>query len=173
MSASFISQFSFTFYFYSYDLCQAGNQLACSGGDLLSKHGALSISATTGIRKVFTDSYLPLSGPDSGIFIVTYSLGTRHLLTKHLFPRLINELDTNLNNNYFHYMSIVVNKVLLLETQDGSQTNQFAFIQANVPPVLDVSTCSISPTTSSIPTMSSSVTAPPISDTSRTRSYLF
>jgi hypothetical protein len=46
-------------------LCELGHQLACSGGDLTSKHGSLVISSSDGIRAVYTDPYLPLSGPQS------------------------------------------------------------------------------------------------------------
>ena len=45
-------------------LCMSGHQLACSGGDLQSKHGPLTFGPN-GIRVVFTDLYLPLSGPNS------------------------------------------------------------------------------------------------------------
>jgi len=44
-------------------LCSASNPLACSAGDLTSKHGALSPGVT---RAVFTDPNLPLSGPNAG-----------------------------------------------------------------------------------------------------------
>lgn len=40
--------------------------LACAAGDLASKHGSLEVSPDSGIRRVLTDPYLPLSGPQSG-----------------------------------------------------------------------------------------------------------
>lgn len=46
-------------------LCGAGQPLACAAGDLLAKHGALTVSALGEIRVVLTDPYLPLSGPES------------------------------------------------------------------------------------------------------------
>lgn len=48
-------------------LCDSGEQLACSSGDLTSKHPMLQINPDTGIRMVLTDPYLPLSGPQSAI----------------------------------------------------------------------------------------------------------
>ena len=48
-------------------LCTPSNHLACSAGDLSAKHGRLSLPQQPGtrFRAVFTDSNLPLSGPNA------------------------------------------------------------------------------------------------------------
>ena len=51
----------------STSLCQSGEQLACTAGDLTSKHGRITVDSQDGVRLVFTDPSLPLSGPNSGI----------------------------------------------------------------------------------------------------------
>ncbi len=54
--------------FVSLSLCLSGNQLACSAGELTEKHGMIAIDSENDVRMVLTDPYIPLSGPDSGMF---------------------------------------------------------------------------------------------------------
>lgn len=61
----------FSGFFFSDELCKSGNQLACAGGDLTAKHGRLTLGEQQGARLVFTDPFLPLSGPNSGNTLIT------------------------------------------------------------------------------------------------------